>query len=135
MTKQELQGYRQIKKEIAELESTIAEMDTRVYSPRIPKLTGMPSAHFTEAGSAQERAATALFELREKYYAEVERLHRTAEQIEMTIELLDDPLQRRILRMRYIKGRSWIAIARKVHYSESYVWKVHGYALKNISKI
>ena len=135
MTKQELQSYRQIKREIREIENTMRELNTQIYSPRIPKLTGMPTAANAEPGSAQERAATALFELREKYHENVARLYRRAGEIETAIELLNDPLQRRILRMRYIDGSSWVAIAHRANISESYALQVHGFALHAISKI
>lgn len=135
MTKQELQSYRQIKREIREIENTMRELNTQIYSPRISKLTGMPTAANAEPGSAQERAATALFELREKYHENVARLCRRAAEIETAIELLNKPLQRRILRMKYIEGRSWVAIAQRVNYSESYVKTVHGFALHEIGKI
>ena len=135
MTKRDLQSYRQIKREIKEIENAMRELDTRIYSPRVPKLTGMPTAQNTEPGSAQERAATALFELREKQTEAITKLYRRAAEIETTIELLHEPLQRRILRMRYFDGRSWTAIAQRVHYSESYVKQVHGFALHAISKL
>lgn len=135
MTKKDLQSYRQIKREIRDLETTMRELNTRIYSPRIPKLTGLPTAASTEAGSAQERAATALFELRERYTDAVARLYRRAAEIETAIELLRDPLQRRILRMRYIDGRSWTSIAHRANISESYALQVHGFALHEISKI
>ena len=134
MTKQDLQSYRQIKREISDIENTMRELNTQIYSPRIPKLTGMPTAAVTEPGSPQERAATALFELREQYFDAIARLHRRAAEIEMTIELLHDPLQRRILRMRYIDGRSWTSIAHRANISESYALQVHGFALYAISK-
>lgn len=135
MTKAELQSYKHIKREIREIESTMREMNTRLYYPRVPKLTGMPTAPSTEQGSAQERAATALFELREKYDAAIEQLYRKAAIIETAIELVDDPMQRRILRLRYIDGRSWRAISIRAHISESYALQVHGFALQAISKI
>ena len=134
MTKQELQEYRKIEKEIKELRSTMREVESRIYSPRIPKLTGMPSAQNTEPGSAQERTATALFELREQYEETVERLVRKRMRIETAIELVGDPICRRILRMRYIDGRSWKAIIARINASERYVFKMHGVALQEIAQ-
>lgn len=135
MTKKDLQSYRSIKQEIREIENTMREISTRVYSPKVPILTGLPGAQNTEPGSAQERAATALFELREKYTDAVAKLYRRAAEIETAIELVTDPLQRRILRMRYIDGRSWRAISIRANISESYALQVHGFALQSISKI
>lgn len=135
MTKAELQSYKHIKREIREIESTMCEMNTRLYYPRVPKLTGMPTAPSTEQGSAQERAATALFELREKYNAAIEQLYRKAAIIETAIELVEDPMQRRILRLRYIDGRSWRAIGARVHLAEASLYRIHGEAILSISKI
>ena len=134
MTKQELQSYRLIRKEIRQLEGQIRELDTRVYSPRTPHLTGMPGAAPTEPGSAQERAATELFELRAYYDAKVKELHQKRLDIEKTIETLQDSTERIVMRSRYINGFSFEKIANRNNYSLSQIFRIHQKALRKIER-
>lgn len=48
---------------------------------------------------------------------------------------LDDSVQRQILLMRYIQGRSWSEIAGAVGYERRYVFKIYAKALKKIDDI
>ena len=129
MTKQDLQGYKHIKAEIRQIEAEIRELDARVYSPRTPHLTGMPGAASTERGSAQERAATELFELKETYEAKIRELLRKKRWIEQALDALPDPQMRMIMRGRYIRLYSWARISREMNYCESAVKKKHAKAL------
>ena len=129
MTKQELRSYRHIKTEIAQIEGNIRELNSRMYSPRTPHLTGLPGAASTERGSAQERAATELFALRDHYERKVRELNAKQLQIEKAIDTLEDPVMRMMLRYRYIDGRSWNQIAILMNYSVDHIWRKHGQAL------
>lgn len=107
MTKQDLRSYQHIKTEIRQIEGLIRELNSRVYSPRAPQLTGMPGAASTERGSAQERAATELFELRAHYEEKIRELNERQLQIERAIDTLPDDLERIIMRAHYIDGQTW----------------------------
>lgn len=129
MTKQELRSYQHIKKEISQIEGLIREVSTRMYSPRTPQLTGMPGAASTERGSAQERAATELFAIRDHYEQKIRELLQRQLRIEKAIDAIEDPVMRMLLRYRYIDGRSWKQIAILMNYSVDHIWKKHGQAL------
>lgn len=129
MTKQDLRSYQHIKTEISQIEGQLRELSSRVYSPRAPHLTGLPGAASTERGSAQERAATELFELREHYEKKIRELNEKQLRIETAIETLEDPVMRMLLRYRYIDGRSWNQIAILMNYSVDHIWRKHGQAL------
>ena len=103
MTKQDLRSYQHIKTEITQIEGQIRELSSRMYSPRTPHLTGLPSAASTERGSAQERAATELFALRDHYERKIRELSERQLRIERAIETLDDPMMRTLLRYHYIE--------------------------------
>jgi len=129
MTKQELRSYQHIKTEIAQIEGNIRELNSRMYSPRTPHLTGLPGAASTERGSAQERAATELFALRDHYEQKIRELLQRQLKIEKAIDAIEDPVMRMLLRYRYIDGRSWNQIAILMNYSVDHIWRKHGQAL------
>ncbi len=134
MTKKDLQSYSGIKKEIRQIEGAIRELSAKVYSPRAPQLTGMPGAASTQRGSAQERAATELFELREHYEAKVRELYTRRLQIERAIDELPEELERVILRAHYIDGQTWerTCITASVGWGTVHEW--HRKALRELAK-
>lgn len=132
MTKQDLRSYQTLRKEIRQLEGQMRELDARVYSPRTPHLTGLPGAAPTEPGSAQERAATELFEVRSFYDAKIRELHEKRLAIEHAIEKLVDSNERTIMRYRYINGFSFEKISARVNYSIQQVFRLHKKALRTL---
>ena len=130
MTKQELRSYTKIEKEVQQIEGMMRELNARVYSPRVPVLTGMPGAPASSPGSAQEKIATEIMEIRERYERRVAELYAERRRIEDAIDGLDDPDQRMILRYHYIKGYSWKKTAQVSHIDESTVYRKHGRALQ-----
>ena len=52
--------------------------------------------------------------------------------VETAIERLPDPTQRRLLRLHYINGLSWIAVADRMHYSERWVYELRDKALEQL---
>lgn len=129
MTKQELRSYSKIAGEIRQLEGLIRELNSRAYSPRIPHLTGLPGAASTDPGSTQERIATEIMGVREKYEQRILDLLALRKRIENAIDGLEDPDQRMILRYHYIAGYGWTKTAQLVHYSRKTVERKHGSAL------
>lgn len=129
MTKQDLRSYRRIGGEIRQLEGLINELNSRAYSPRIPHLTGLPGATSTDPGSAQERIATEIMSIREKYEQRILDLIALQKRIETAIDGLADPDQRMILRYHYIAGYSWKKTSQLVHYARATVDRKHGKAL------
>ena len=49
------------------------------------------------------------------------------------IASLRDDKQREVLTRHYINGKDWAIVAEEMHYSESRIYQLHGYALKNIT--
>lgn len=73
-----------------------------------------------------------LDELENDRQKELEALMRAHERIETVINSLEDTREQDVLFYRYIKGLSWQEIAKKMHYSESWVQKAHGRALAHL---
>ena len=65
---------------------------------------------------------------------EQKRLTVLKDKISELILALDDADERYLLLLRYIKFASWEQIATDLHYSISWVYKLHGRALQNFQK-
>lgn len=99
MTKEQLREYRQMTKELAALE---------VLARKIER-------HSTE-------------ELRADYEQRQEKLAAELLRIEQVIETLDST-ERTLMRLRYIDGLSWQAIALRISYSWQQTHRIHARAL------
>ena len=56
---------------------------------------------------------------------------RTREQIDLAIRLLENPVEQRVLRLRYLWGLNWKEIGEKMGYNERQPQRIHGSALNN----
>ena len=130
--KEFLRRTTKIRKEIDELENRIKEVRASYMAPRAIQYDDMPKAHNTSDLS--------------DYYARVEvyvdmLLDREREligvhaDIMLTVDRLEDPDERRVLMLRYIDRKPWIAIANAIPCSERAVYYLHGRALRHLDKI
>lgn len=69
---------------------------------------------------------------RKKLDAKITELLELKEEIQTAISEVDDPLAEVVLTYRYINCMDWINIASKLHYTESYVYKLHRIGLFKI---
>lgn len=99
MTKHDLRNYRYTKEELEELDRMKIKLDR----------------HATE-------------ELRAVYDEKRGALAAKLTRIENAIECLE-PIERQVLRLRYIEGLEWHQVAARVHYSLSDVHRKHSHAL------
>lgn len=56
---------------------------------------------------------------------------RTREQIDLAIRRMENPDERRVLRLRYLWGLKWEEVAVKMNYSWKQIHRLHGSALDN----
>lgn len=76
--------------------------------------------------------------LRRHYERQLEKLKRQTVSIEQSIAALDNPVERMILRDRYIGGHGWAYICCALAsegYSERQVYRIHGFALRNLKEV
>ena len=76
--------------------------------------------------------AAQLDSLERKKKKELCSTRRALVQIEEAINDLKDELEKDILFYHYIKGKEWWEIAVEVHFSESWIYAVHGRALAHL---
>ena len=131
MTRERLWSYQHLCREIRQLEDQIAELESRITSPRTPKLSFLP--HAKSAGYALEAGMDRYADLIELYKTKLERLYSERAAIEQAIESLE-PIERMVLRARYIEGRTWEDVAERINYSYVQTWRIHARAIEALEK-
>ena len=123
-----LREYRKHGKRIKRIEAEIDEIRCMKMYPSMNN-DGMPH------GSSQSDLSSYAVELQEKeeqLYQEGIKQVKAYREISYRIRQLKDQDERDVLFYRYIKGYDWWNIAQIMDYSESWIYELHGKALKKI---
>lgn len=123
-----LRAYRKHGKRIKRIESEIEEIRNMKMYPSSNN-DGMP--HGSNQSDLSSYAA-ALQEREDELYQEGVKQVQTYKDIEYRINKLENPDERDVMFYKYIKGFTWWQIAQLMEYSESWIYELHGRALKNI---
>ena len=78
---------------------------------------------------------TRLIEKRENVTTKIDELIDLKDLVLKEIDMIDDQRYRIILIERYINGKTWEQIARVLNYDTSWIYKLHGYALKSFESV
>ena len=123
-----LRAYRKHGKRIKRIESEIEEIrNMKMYQSS--NNDGMP--HGSNQSDLSSYAA-ALQEREDELYQEGVKQVQTYKDIEYRINKLENQDERDVMFYKYIKGFTWWQIAQLMEYSESWIYELHGRALKNI---
>lgn len=123
-----LRGYRKHGNRIKRIEAEIEEIRSMKLYPSVNN-DGMP--HGTNQSDLSDYASK-LTELEEELYQEGIQQVKEYKDISWRIQQLKDEDERDVLFYRYIKGLEWWEVARAMDYSESWIYELHGNALKNL---
>lgn len=122
-----LWGYRDSLRQVERLKAEIEELHTmRAVS------AGGSSTDRKGWKSDLSGHMVRLEDLRKEKEKELRNMVRSHEQIERAINSLEDAQERDVLFYRYIKGLDWREVAKKMHYSERWILKIHGRALMHM---
>lgn len=132
MTKERLRKYRDLRQELAQIEQKIETMESALYSPKIQRITGMPSAP-AGGGNAKEELMAEHMELLEYYRAKKSCLRAEQLAIEQAIESLEYR-ERTVLRLYYIDGLTWEQVCVVVSYSWRQIHNIHSAAIVKLNK-
>jgi len=91
--------------------------------------------HESNEKSQMEKNLVKIIDLSVEINDEINELIRLKSEIAETIREVDDVNCELLLVKRYISGKSWEEIAEEMQYSISGIFRIHGEALKKISKI
>lgn len=141
MTKQRLSSYVSLKMEIENQMERLARMKNEAKIPAIRQGDG--SQHTPGSGDRMERAILRYMDYEERMTPKIEAIQAEMDEIEAAIDAVADPLEREILRLRYIDGEfcrlmPWKDVALRMfgdnderHILAAY--RLHGQALVSIS--
>lgn len=130
MTKEQLRQYINIKREKEQLEQYLEELETLMASPRAQTVDGMPF-NTSKGESSVEILAIKHLEIKNLYRAKVKELTEALCAIEKAIETLE-PLERTLMRLRYIDGHKWEEVAVAIAYSWQQTHRLHKSALEKL---
>ena len=130
--KEFLRRTTKIRKEIDELENRIKEVRASYMAPRAIQYNDMPKAHNTSDLSDYYARVEIFVDMLLEKEKELIGVHAD---IVMTVDRLEDPDERRVLMLRYIDRKPWIAIANAIPCSERAVYYIHGRALRHLDEI
>lgn len=132
MTKEQLNTYKDIKKELADLQRRREELEAALYSPRTQVLDGMPHSGPGVSYVREERMESK-DEVLAMYKAKEAELQWALVTIENAIEKLE-PRERQLVRLHYIDGLTWEQVAVEMCYSWRQVHRIHSDALKKLKE-
>lgn len=127
--KEYLRQYRGHVRKINRIESELEEIRIMKQYPSMSN-DGMP--HASNNSDLSNYAAVIDSKERELQEEKKSRI-KCYQEIAKRIELLDDDKEKDVMHYRYIKGLDWWEIAEKMKYSERWVHKIHGKALKHLT--
>lgn len=131
VTKERLRTYRDLRRELRQIERKVEAIETSLYSPKIPRLTGMPAA--PGGGNAKEDMVAEHLELLDHYKAKKAELATEQLAIEKAIDSLPYR-ERTMLRLYYIDGLTWEDVCVQMSYSWKWVHQIHSDALQKLKK-
>ena len=131
MTKERLRQYQHIAQEKAQIEEMLRDVEEAMAAPRVPALDGMPHGQ-TVQGSLIETLVARRDELVRHYQAKLDELATALLEIETAIETLE-PVERQLMRLRYIKGHTWEEICVEMSYSWRQTHRLHAQALAKLA--
>lgn len=132
MTKEQLNAYKDIKKELADLQRRREELETALYSPRAQVLDGMPHGG-PSVNYVREERMESKDEVLAMYKAKEAELQVALVAIEKAIEKLK-PRERQLVRLHYIDGLKWEQVAVEMCYSWRQVHRIHSDALNKLKE-
>ena len=131
MTKEELLKYRGLKKEVEELNERIEMLKEKKTSIKSQIINDMPVGG--GEGIDIETLMVMIEDAIEELIRKEEKLIDTMLEIEECIDGLEDPLERYILRTRYIDCKNWEEICVLTNYSWRQIHRMHSNILKKIA--
>lgn len=130
MTKSDLMQYRAIRREAVQLREQIERLEAVMTAPPVQQFTGMPSGGARE-GSRTDELVARHDELLTLYRDKLRLLTDAQLAVERAIDVLD-PIERRLMRLRYLDGLRWEAVCVEMSYSWRRVHQIHAQALGKI---
>lgn len=131
MTKKDLQDFRKLITERESLQNQIEQLNAQIQ--HVTPSYGVQPRGGKSADTADK--IIKLVELKREYEYKCDRITDKQIRIETEIEKLTDPVERAVLRCRYINNMTWEDIQLLIHYERTKTFYIHSSAIKNFEKI
>lgn len=129
MNKEQLKNYQALMRELEGLREQIKILAAKIRCVCAVTLSDMPKP--TTKGN-QVDGICKLADMQQMYESKVKSALEEMADIEQAISGLDDPVQRTLMRYRYIDGMEWEKICVKLNYSWRQTHRIHSMALNNL---
>lgn len=129
MTKTELQRHYYLAKEAEQIKANLNQLRAQKYNVKSPIIDGMPKQ--INNGSSIESLIVKCAELENNYKAKLFEIAEEQMKIEDAIDSLE-PIERTLIRYRYIEHLKWENICILMNYSWRQVHNIHHRALQNL---
>lgn len=126
-----LMQYRHCRLEIIRLEEQIQQLADLCAGLSAPA----PDADRVQSSRRVDRlgeAVARMADLQDKLITEVDSAIDAMNQIEDTINSVEDLRYKTLLHKRYIAFKTWEVIAEEMHYDNTYIYELHGQALEKV---
>lgn len=143
MTKTRLMSYVYLKMEYNNQIERLIKLENSAQLPAMGESDG--SQRSILKTSRVENAVVRLVSQGEKIKQRIDEIYTELMEIEDAIDSLSDPMQKEVLRLRYIdcencRHTKWNDVAVKIYGCDSdkhkmAVWRIHGHALQELSKL
>ena len=127
--KRRLYRYLDLKRERDQIAEELETLQGDATSPQSPNLDGMPRA--SGYGDAMVGKVSEIINLRERYERKRDEISAAMLAIEDAIEGLE-PVERTLLRYRYIYGMTWEKVCVAMNYSWRQTHNIHAKALDKL---
>lgn len=128
--KRKLHSYNATRWECKQIEEQLEQLRATIEAPRSQAMDGMP--HGSRGGDAMAGIVAELVGLQEKYTDKLHRLNAALAEVEDMIDGLEDPVERRLMRCRYIEGKVWEEVCVEMNYSWRQTHNIHSKALDKL---
>lgn len=132
MTKADLYRARDRLREVTQLRERLDTMESGIYSPKGQQLSRTPRGG--GGGRTMEDIVAAHGKLQDRYYQGLLELLQLQYDIEQACIPLP-PMERMVIRARYIEGKSWDVVARDIGYEAAQTHRVHSSALRLLAAV
>lgn len=137
MEKNDFRNYRALLLEVQQLREQVKILESSLYSPKGQRFTSTPRVPSGDR-STMDGAVERHIKLDSHYREQLAEKEAQQLAIEQAIDSLEDTAERVVMRERYINGKGWPAVVRKLQeigYSERSVYRLHGYALAKLKEV
>lgn len=130
MNKEDLKMYVQLTKEAEELKKRAEYLEDEAKSVKAVVIDDMPKGSGTRGGICN--IVVKIEQLRSEYLCKYDEALCELYKIERTIEKLENPVERMLMRKRYIENKRWEDICVELNYCWRQIHNIHSKILKKI---